>query len=66
MKLKDWCEKEGRTLKWVADQIGMPKMAFYRALQGYRPLKDDYIDKIIELTDGECTYEELKRRSKKE
>jgi hypothetical protein len=61
MKLKDWVKKEGRTLRWVADNAGVGARHFYQYVEGLRPLKDEFIDKIMTLTNGECTYEDLKR-----
>lgn len=64
MTLKDWLYKERRTMRWLAEETEIPIGILYPYNQGLRSLHDDYVDRIVTLTKGECTYEELKRKPK--
>ena len=64
MTLKDWLYRQGRTIRWLAQETEIPITILYPYNQGIRSLHDEYIDRIVALTNGECTYEELKRKAK--
>lgn len=65
MDLREWCKKEGRTLAGLAKKTGIPPHVLYNHTAEMYVLKDEYVDKLIEFTGGECTYEDLKRKKKK-
>lgn len=65
MKLQEWCKKNGWSIAGVARHTKIPKSYLYQILQGHSSMSDTNIDKIIALTDGACTYEELKRKVKR-
>ncbi len=60
MKLKEWIAKEGRSLKWLSMQLGIPRSVLYSYSGGSRSLADKYVYPLIKLTNGEVTYEDLK------
>jgi len=65
MKLKDWVAKEGRNLKWVSMKMNIPRPVLYSYTSGKRSLPEKYINPIIELTNGECSEEDLKQKREK-
>lgn len=60
MKLKEWIAKEGRSLKWLGIQLGIPMSLLYSYSSGTRSLADKYVYPLIKLTNGEVTYEDIK------
>ena len=60
MKLKDWMRKEGRKLNWLSSEIGIPISILYSYTSEKRSMPLKYIPRIVELTRGECSEEDLK------
>jgi transcriptional regulator with XRE-family HTH domain len=53
MQLKEWIEKNGKTIKEVADALGVSEMNDYRYIAGSNIPRPDRMQKIVELTGGE-------------
>ena len=66
MLLKEWSKKEGRTLVWIAKKTGIPLHRLYNATAELQNLTDKDIKTLIELTEGKCSYDEIKFRKPKD
>lgn len=64
MELNEWIRKEGRKINWIATQINIPISVLYAYSSNLRALPEKYIHPIIELTNGECTEEDLRRKKR--
>lgn len=57
MRLKQWLKKEGKTVAWLAKQLGISRRGayteIYRCEKESRPLPYTWIPKILEITNGE-------------
>lgn len=64
MKLRDWRTREGKTLKEVADLLGIgqganPSRRVQRVETGEAPVDAILADKIVLLTSGEVSLQDL-------
>lgn len=53
MQLKEWIEKNEKTIKEVADTLGVSEMNVYRYIAGSNIPRPENMAKIVELTGGE-------------
>jgi transcriptional regulator with XRE-family HTH domain len=53
MQLKEWIEKNGKTIKEVADALGVSEMNVYRYISGSNIPRPENMQKITEYTGGE-------------
>lgn len=53
MQLKEWIEKNGKTIKEVADTLGVSEMNVYRYIAGSNIPRSENMAKIVDLTGGE-------------
>lgn len=59
MKLSEYIRKNGIQQKWFASQIGINYSLLSKAMRGHAQVPKKYWKKIIKLTKGEVTLEDL-------
>lgn len=63
MKLNEYFENTGIKKKWFADQIGMNPNYLYQVCSGNASISKKHFKKIVEMTGGKVTLEELLNES---
>lgn len=58
MTLKDYMERHSITAALVAGRLGVSLSAVYKWIQGNRTPRMHVIRQIVQLTDGEVSYED--------
>lgn len=53
MTLKDWLEKENKTIYWLEHELGYAHGYLYQVKDGKKPITQRMSDKIFKLTNGE-------------
>lgn len=59
MRLRAYLKNNGIQFKWFASQIGMSENSFSQVTAGRVGLPLDYWEKVVELTQGKITIEDL-------
>lgn len=49
-KIREWCERDGRKLGWIARQISVDQSSFSRWMSGLHVPRSGYRKKIAEIT----------------
>ncbi len=59
-KIRDWCDKDGRKLRWIAHQVPVAASSFSRWMSGRITPSAVYRHRIADITGmGELRAEEL-------
>lgn len=57
--LKSWAAGSGNSLKWLADRVGVSVSAMSRWASGESLPDADMVDRIVTLTEGAVTAEDM-------
>lgn len=66
MELEEYLKKYGTKKKWFADELGLSLTSLGRILKGSHYPSAKTAQKIVELTNGEVTFEDLFKKKEKE
>jgi hypothetical protein len=58
-KIKNFVDEKGVRKQWIADKLGMPRQQFYSVSSGFTPCPKKYWVKLMQITEGHVSMEDL-------